>query len=157
MGHRPGQTSMTCRSGALQTHRSSAFHQMHLSERRGRQGQAARLALKFKVTPRDCDSSLPQRGNRRKRWGERKNKGSLLTFSSTHSHTKHVRQPEGPFINTYVEAGTPTPRARNAPYTKNISHIQDPDPAIVLKSLAKTKKKEVYVWYSETPYVTCHW
>lgn len=102
---------------------------------------AARLALKFKVTPRDCDSSLPQRGNRRKRWGERKNKGSLLTFSSTHSHTKHVQQPEGPFINTYVEAGTATPRGRNAPHTRNMSQTQDPNPAIVVKSFVKTKKK----------------
>lgn len=104
MGWAARQTLMTCQSGVLQTHRSTACHQMHLSERGDE--RAARLALKFKVTPCDCDSSPPRRGNRRKRWGERKNKENLLTFSSTHtdthSYTKHVHQLEGPFINTYV-------------------------------------------------------
>ncbi|KAK2917357.1 hypothetical protein Q8A73_004103 [Channa argus] len=46
---------------------------------RGRE-RAGRLALKFKVTRRDCDSSPPRRGNRRKTRGETKNKGNLLTF-----------------------------------------------------------------------------
>lgn len=39
-GRSAGQTSMTCRSGVLQTRWSAACHQMHLSERRGREGSS---------------------------------------------------------------------------------------------------------------------
>ncbi len=104
-GRAAGQTSMTCQSGVLQTHRSTACHQMHLSERGDE--RAGRLALKFKVTLCDCDSSSPRRGNRRKRWGERKKQRKptdLFLHTHIHSYTfqthplpqrpihKHLRQ-----------------------------------------------------------------
>lgn len=101
-----GQTTMTCQSGVLQTYRSTSCHQMHLSKRGDE--RAGCLALKFKVTPCDYDSSLPRHGNRRKTRGERKNKGNLLTFSSTRTHTHtprpstHIQCPKDPFINTFI-------------------------------------------------------
>lgn len=132
--------------------RRTTCHQMHLSERGDE--RAARLTLKFKVTPCDWDSSPPRRGNRRKRWVERKNKGKVVTFPSTRtqthtqSYTKHFRCSKGPFINAYINTAkskdlTVTPRGYCVLYTIKMLHRnKHPDDVSDLRASLNSKRHQ---------------